>query len=439
MNWIPGLNIGRKPRHPRPGLLLAAIMLASCTACGAPTPGSAAPTDPDRYRIDYEVRPDPGDGTVEVTLRLAQSRSLLRELRFSTGSHYSRIAGDGELSVDGGQVTWRPPTAGGSLRWRVEVGHRRNGDGFDAWLGPEWALFRAEDIVPRAATRTLKGASSETWLNFELPEDWSVVTEYYDDNGRFRVDKAGRRFDQPSGWMVMGKLGVRRETIAGSRVAVAGPVDQAVRRMDILAFMQWTLPELARVVPELPHRLTIVSAGEPMWRGGLSAPQSLFVHSDRPLISENATSTLLHELLHVSLGFTAVSGYDWILEGLAEYYSLELLRRSGSISAERHELALADLLEWSSRAQGLCGPASTGARTALAVMVFAALDREIRDKSGDAAGLDNVVRHLWGVPGDVDIGVLRNAAEAAAGAELDALHIDSLPGCRSIGAATHTG
>ena len=43
-------------------------------------------------------------------------------------------------------------------------------------------------------------------------------------------------------------------------------------------------------------RLLIVSAGDPMWRGGLSGPSSMFLHSDRPLISENRTSTLLHEL-----------------------------------------------------------------------------------------------------------------------------------------------
>jgi hypothetical protein len=342
MNWIPGLPTGR-PRHE---LLLGAIVLIACAACGAPSPGSAAPADPLTYRIEYDLRPDPGNGTVEVTLQLAQSRALLRELRFGANPRLSHVTGDGTVNTDAGQVTWLPPAAGGTLSWRVEVAHRRNGDGFDAWLGPDWGLFRAEDVIPRAATRTLKGARSETWLHFTLPDRWSAITEYFGDDGRFRVDKAGRRFDEPGGWMVLGQLGVRRETIAGSRVAVAGPVGQSIRRMDILALLQWTMPELSRIVPELPHRLTIVSAGDPMWRGGLSAPQSLYIHSDRPLLSENGTSTLLHELLHVSLGFAAEIGYDWILEGLAEYYSLEVLRRSGTISATRFERALADLAEW---------------------------------------------------------------------------------------------
>lgn len=432
MNWIPGLKTRRRPVAPGRRLLLGTAALAWCTACGAPTPGSAAPADPLTYRIDYDLRPQPEDQSVAVTLQLTQARPLLRELRFARDERVIDIGGDGEVVAGKTSIVWRPPATGGTLKWRARVDHRRNGDGFDAWLGPEWGLFRAEDVLPRAATRTLKGANSETWLTFSLPPGWSVVTEYFEKAGRFRVDKPSRRFDQPSGWIVMGELGVRRETIAGTRIAVAGPVGQSIRRMDILALMQWTLPELARILPELPARLTIVSAGNPMWRGGLSAPQSLYVHADRPLISENATSTLLHELLHVSLGMTAKEGYDWILEGLAEYYSLELLRRSGSISVRRHGRALEDLSSWASQADKLCAPASTGASTALAVTVFAALDAEIRERSEKTAGLDDVVGDLW-TSGDVlDLARLSAASEKAAGAKLDVLRIDELPGCRSI-------
>src|SRR5690606_21947056 len=134
----------------------------------------------------------------------------------------------------------------------------------------------------------------------------------------------------PTGWIVLGHLGVRYDTISGIRTKVAGPVNQGVRRMDMLALLRWTLPELLRILPDFPHRLTIVSAGDPMWRGALSAPQSLYLHAERPLISENGTSTLLHEVVHVGLGVGAGHGADWVVEGLAEYYSLEMLRRSGT-------------------------------------------------------------------------------------------------------------
>jgi hypothetical protein len=221
---------------------------------------------------------------------------------------------------------------------------------------------------------------------------------------------------------------VRREKIAGTRVAIAGPEGHGVRRMDMLALLNWTLPELNAVLPDMLPRLTIISAGEPMWRGGLSAPASLFLHADRPLISENATSALLHEVMHVALGLQVRDGFDWIAEGLAEYYSIELLRRGRAITADRARAALQWQADWGQRATTLCGRASTAATTALAVTVFAALDIELRDKSDN--GLDDVLSLIAGNP--VDLGILADAAEQVLGSPPDALHIDALPGCRKI-------
>ena len=204
--------------------------------------------------------------------------------------------------------------------------------------------------------------------------------------------------------------------------------------MDMLALLNWTLPELARIVPEMPARLTIVSAGEPMWRGGLSAPQSLYMHAERPLISENGTSSLLHEVMHVALDIDAASGYDWIIEGLAEFYSLELLQRSGTITSSRHESALQKLEEWSASATRLCRKSSTGATTALAVITLRELDREIgRATSGDAR-LDDLVPLLSGRDTPVDLETLQMAFEELAGRKSDTLHTDELPGCSTLAA-----
>lgn len=114
-------------------------------------------------------------------------------------------------------------------------------------------------------------------MNFELPRDWSVISQYSGRDGQYSIDIPDRRFDQPSGWIVMGRLGVRRDTISGVRIAIAGPVGNSVRRLDMLALLNWTLPELASLLPAMPPRLTIISAGDPMWRGALSAPQSLYI------------------------------------------------------------------------------------------------------------------------------------------------------------------
>ena len=315
--------------------------------------------------------------------------------------------------------------------------HRRNGDGYDAWLGAEFGLFRAEDVVPRASSRTLKGAHSETTLRFRLPAGWSVVTQYQD-TGTIRVDNPERRLDLPSGWIVMGDLGVRREQIAGMRVAVAGPVNHSIRRLDTLALLNWTLPELARIVPQLPPRLTIVSAGDPMWRGGLSAPKSLFLHAERPLISENGTSSLLHEIMHMALGFDSEDDHDWIVEGLAEFYSLQLLVRTGTISSSRHAAAEQSLADWARDATRLCGGHSTGPQTALAVGVFTRLDAEIRNSTSGAATLDDLTRDLVARGERVNLQILTDSATEITGHKPDALHSGQLPGCRSISPTPET-
>jgi hypothetical protein len=405
-----------------------------CVACGTQVSDPQSSSDSTQYRVAYLVEPHPSDGSAEVTLRVTQSRALLRELTMRTDQRFSNFRGDGQLEVEENTTRWTPPANGGRISWRVSIPNRRNGDGYDAWLGVDFGMFRAEDVIPRSASRALKGARSQTWMSFKLPAAWSVVTQYFNDNGRIRIDNPSRRFDQPTGWIVIGDLGVRREDIAGMHVAVAGPVDHSVRRMDTLALLHWTLPELDRLLPEIPPRLTIISAGDPMWRGGLSAPQSLFLHAERPLISENATSTLLHEVMHMSLAIRAQDNYDWIVEGFAEYYSLQLLHRSGTISDSRYSTALADLADWAEQAKALCGPTSTGTATAMAVGVLAALDSEIVRASDGEVSLDDVARELWRFEGKVDIDVLTDIVEQTSGHKPDVLHITRLPGCRTISA-----
>ncbi len=413
-------------------------LLALSAACGAPASESSGTSGALAYRMLYDVGVDPDSAIARVEVSLEQSSHLLREVRWRADpDRFSGFRGDGNILSDAGVVTWLPPANGGSLSWDANVPNERASGSFDAWLDPEWGLFRAEDVIPRAATRTRSGAHSETRLRFHLPPRWSVITQYGENDGYFRIDNSMRRFDQPTGWIVMGDLGVRRESIADIKVVVAGPVGASVRRMDMLALLNWTLPELARILPALPARLTIVSAGTPMWRGGLSAPRSLFIHADRPLLSENATSTLLHEVLHTMLGIRSRPGDDWIDEGLAEYYSLELLRRSGTITGRRYETALSELREWSNDATALCGRESSGATTALAVSVLAQLDREIRRHSADSASLDDVVRALARHDGAIDLADLAAAAARAAGEKTDTLHGSALPGCRSI-SASHT-
>ncbi|MCG8591364.1 MAG: hypothetical protein MJE66_18880, partial [Proteobacteria bacterium] len=257
-------------------------------------------------------------------------------------------------------------------------------------------------------------------------------------DGRYRVDHPIRRFDRPTGWFVAGRLGVVRERVAGVQVAVAGPVGHRFRRLDLLALLRWTLPELRDVVEALPERLLIVGAGDPMWRGGLSGPNSVFVHASRPLITGDGTSPILHELMHAVLGIRGERGDDWIVEGLAEYYSLELLARSRTLSKRRHERALARFAEQARHAKQLRVDAAHGAVTARAVTILRALDAELAEATDGERDLDDVVRVLAQERGRISTARFRRVAEAVAGTSLEnffARRVPSHPNDRADAAA----
>lgn len=406
------------------------IILIGSTACDAPASENKPTKSALTYQIHYTITPHPTRQSVSVSMQLEQTAGQLRQINFKLQPNDAlNIEADGDLTVTADAVQWRPPSDGGVLRWTVNVSHRRGSKGYDAWVNENWGIFRAEDIIPRARTRTLVGASSVTTMSFDLPTQWSAVSEYAGADNRSEVNNPERRFDQPRGWIAMGRLGIRRETIAGTRIAVVAPEGQGARRMDILALLNWTLPEINSLLPEALPRLTIVSAGDPMWRGGLSAPESLYIHSSRPLISENATSTIVHETMHVALGIRAVDGFDWVVEGLAEFYSLSLLHRGGAITSRRYERAIEQQADWAKSADTLCALHSKAATTALAVVTFRNLDQELRKKSSGQANLDHVVAKIKSHQGPISLETLRDTVTELLKAPAETLRIANLPGC----------
>jgi hypothetical protein len=413
--------------------LIAIIFLMFVTSSVAVSAAESAEPKKDRvYGADYSITPDISKAGAVVELRISQNDGLLRELHMPYDDKtISDVDGDGEISIADGRLRWQPPAGGGRLRWFATINHLRNNDTYDAYLGNDWGLFRAEDVIPPTATRTRPRSVSKTRLMFELPDGWSAVTEYFRRSNVFDVSNPDRRFDRPTGWIVLGDLGVRHDSVAGVRVVVAAPVGQDVRRLDILAMLNWTLPDLVRLLPDFPRRLTVISAGEPMWRGGLSAPGSFYVHAERPLISENGTSTIMHEALHIGLSATAVKGADWITEGLAEYYGLEILRRSGTISEKRFRSARSELDIWGKKAGTLCADPSTGAVTAHAVTLFAELNDEIRKKSARNYDLDDALRRVASSRSKISIQQLREIVADLAGSESKVLSDKAVNNCEN--------
>lgn len=385
-----------------------AVLLAGL-ACG-----SAQASD---YRIEYHVGFEPERGVANVRIDYRPGEGRVSEFDFNVGSsRYRNASADGQLVVDNGRMVWNPPAEGGSLDYEYRIDRRRRDNGYDARIVEDWVILRGDHLVPAAVVTSSRGAASRASLHVELPEGWSAVETGWPrrgDGNVFTIDNPERRFDRPVGWMIAGGLGIRRERHRDGEVVVAAPRGDGMRRNEILGMTNLVLPEMRDAFGELPEKLLIVGAGDPMWRGGLSGPNSLYMHSDRPLISENATSTLVHELVHL---VTRVQGNEehWIAEGTAEFYSLELMRRVGLISESRFERALDWMRDHGEDVRTLRDVRSHGPTTARAVIVFHELDGEIREASDGERSLDDLMRRLIEVRVP-DLKDLRDAAETVIG------------------------
>jgi hypothetical protein len=381
------------------------------------------------YGLRYDLTLKPNEERAEVGIALDERvKDNLWSMRFRIDpQRHTGYAGDGTVERDGNYLAWNPPDSGGRLSFQVAVTSRRANGRFDARMTEDWAVFRGDDLFPAAQTQDHDASQADATLHVHLPAGWAFATAYPEIADHvYEIEHAHRRFDRPTGWMAAGRLGVRRERIAGVRVVVAGPMNQGVRRMDMIAHMNWNLPRLKRLVPAMPQRVLIVSAGDPMWRGGLSGPNSLYVHADRPLLSENGSSTLLHELVHVATGIKAEKGGDWIVEGLAEYYSLKLMWRSGTLTDRRYQQSFRKLETWALDAERLDVDIARGPVTARAVGVMRKLDREIHRKTNREKSLDDVVRLLVAARQSVSTDRLRQAVAEVMGAPAQSLSDDQL-------------
>jgi len=374
------------------------------------------------YELTWGLSFEVAQRTAQGTITLGKGAEQIRSIDFKLTPAYGEFSGDGKIEHSQMRLLWTPPPEGGSLRYRVAIDERRANGKFRSYFPGEWAIFRGDRVFPSARVRARKGASSNAKLLLNLPEGWHQDTPYViAADGSYPIDDRARRFDRPVGWLAVGAIGTRREIIAKVEIALAGPKDEGMRRMDILAFLNFALPKMREAMQQMPEKILIVSAPDPMWRGGLSAPRSLYLHLDRPMISENGTSTLLHELVHV---VTRIRGQapedDWIAEGIAEFYAVELLYRAGGMTKARHKRTLGWMRNWSKRVKSLRNKRSSGQITARAALLFRAVDSEIRRLSDGQRSIDDVTRVLMLDP-SVSTAEFITAAESVAGRPLESL------------------
>ncbi len=348
--------------------------------------------------LDYHVRLLPRSDQAEVRLTLAQG-SAVRSLDFDLGdgSRYSDFKADGQWQLSPGKSTrgvWQPAVDKASLTYRVHISHGRKNGSFDTRMTSNWALMRGDDLVPPARLDQQDGIELVSRLEFELPGDWKSVETAWPRIGknRFRIDNASRLFDRPTGWMLAGHLGTRRTRLAETEITVASPRGQGMRRMDVLTLLTFVWPQVQAVFPRHPGKLLIVGANDPMWRGSLAGRESVYLNSHLPLVSESGSSALLRELVQVVGRVNDEHRSDWIREGLAEYYAIELLRRAGGMSDDRYESLNARMAKDSHNVSSLRGDQVDAGQVAKAVLLLQELDREIRLKTRNKRSLDDVMR-----------------------------------------------
>lgn len=352
-----------------------------------------------RVDLDYQVRFLPETGQAAVKIVLEESAAVV-SLQFDLGNkdYYSDFKASGTFSEEAGKLLWTPGNGKGkgSLSYLVKIDHPRDNGKFDARITPDWALLRGDDLIPSAKLVQQDDIELVSRLQFELPPGWTSVETGWPKVGKnqFRINNPSRKLDRPTGWIVAGKIGSRRDQLGDANVSVAAPIGEGMRRMDILTMLTFVWPQAVQAFQRQPGKLLVVGANDPMWRGGLSAPNSFFMHADRPVISENGTSSLVHELVHVFTRIRDTDNSDWISEGFAEFYAIELVRRAGGMSEYRYQVVRKKLQTWSKGVKTLRGPSSSGPVTARAVLLLQDLDQEIRKKTDNQRSLDDVTRGL---------------------------------------------
>lgn len=370
--------------------LLLVLGLAACT------PAWAKKVD-----LDYQVRLLPSTSQAEVRLTLADG-SAVRSLDFDLGKAgaYSEFHADGQWQQQGERGVWRPAPGKTSLSYRVQLDQKPHGGAYESRITPHWAVFRGDQLVPPARLDQQDGTELVARLAFELPAGWKSVETAWPRIGKqkFRIDNVSRLFDRPTGWMLAGNLGSRRARLGETDVTVAAPQGQGMRRMDTLTLLTFVWPQVQAVFPRNPPKLLLVGARDEMWRGVLTGRNSLFLHSNRPLIGDSGNSPLLRELVQLFAQINDRDGSDWIGESLTDYYANELLRRAGGVSDDRYQAWQARLQKLGNKVTRLRGNQADPGQIARGVQLLQALDREIRLHTQNKRSLDDVARALMRVP-----------------------------------------
>ncbi|MCX8071652.1 MAG: hypothetical protein N3C12_04270 [Candidatus Binatia bacterium] len=378
-----------------------------------------------RYIVSLENSREP---VVSVRWELAGIDEVQEiSLRFR-GPSPRELKATGILLQEGERWIWRPTQPYARLFYRVDVNSRRGSQQrFDSYLASNWLVSHARQLFPLVGVtyRAPYGAPaaysklrSRATLAFQMPPGWRCVAPYAARQQNVFELSGRRSFLTPRGWFACGHLESEAREIAGVRIELAQVGGVAGDREEIFTFLEATFPLLHRLLAGDTARILIIRAPDPMWHGGISGEGSLFLHAKRPVRDPDRTSAYLHELFHVLQPFKPAADADWLVEGLAEFYSLELQRRAGLLDERGFKKGLRLFERYGLWNVDLRRQHDNPATNNSAPLVLYALDQRIQRLTAGKARLDDVLRRLAESQSRVDSATFQSTAESVAGASL---------------------
>lgn len=353
------------------------------------------------FSVEYSIEVHADDPTTASVRWELAGVDEIRRIRLNADTdRFHSFQASGRLEERDGEITWWPDAPYGHLSYTVLLRHRRGPEGgFDSWADTDWVLTRARHLFPRSsvlfATNVEPDAEARARLILRLPDGWGVASPLPPDGpARFVVESPQARFDHPRGWLMLGRFARTDVSIANTMVTVTAAGEVTTPAGEIFALLRKGLPELERLLAHSPPRLLIALAPDPMWRGGLSGSNSFYMHGDRPIQTPDRTSPYLHELFHVINPTRPGPDAEWVTEGLAEFYSVEIQRRIGTLDADGFRRALRSFARHGRWHRDFTRTTDFALRNNSAPLVMWALDREIRDATDSAHDLDSVVAEL---------------------------------------------
>ena len=147
-----------------PALRLAPLLVLIPAMMSATVMAAA----PKSYDVTYRAHFRPEAGVVDVEIALSGERLPSRIVLKVDSRRHKKFTSTDPLQIEPAHVTWQPHGHAARLSYEFVVDHERSPQHFDSRMTAEWAIFRAEKMVPRASVTALRSLHSRATFEFEL-------------------------------------------------------------------------------------------------------------------------------------------------------------------------------------------------------------------------------------------------------------------------------